>query len=259
MTDVFISYITEEKKIAEALKNHLELTLHLNAFVSSADIYAGDDWLNTIQNNLETAKITLLLLSPKSISRPWIWLEGGFTIFKGKKLIPVLYGGLQKNSLDIPRPFGDKQAKFLSDLNEYNEILGVIAKEFDKNNFRKDNQGFINEINSIIKNLNYSNPKKEAVITNINKPISDMLMKSLNNDKKDFNEYINVLEIISQHDLIDESNLRDITAFSKNRFQLIISGLIEYNLIDDYINEIDDNVTISIKGLKLLKEQNKLD
>jgi hypothetical protein len=105
MADIFISFIHEEKNIAEAVKAFLrEHKIESDVFLASDmwAIYAGEDWLKKIKKELEFAKIVLLMMSKEAVSRPWVNFEAGAAWLTDKVMIPVCFGGLQVGSLRKP-------------------------------------------------------------------------------------------------------------------------------------------------------------
>jgi hypothetical protein len=121
MADVFISFIHEEEKVADALKTFLgeKLGKESSAFLSSDkwQIFAGEDWLRRITDELKSAKVVILMLSTQSVTRPWVNFEAGAAWTKGIPLIPVCFGGLSKERL--PKPYSSIQALNLRDESYY--------------------------------------------------------------------------------------------------------------------------------------------
>jgi hypothetical protein len=117
MADIFISFIHEDEKAAEGLKRFLQekLGIHNQVFLASDKwaIYAGEDWLRKIKDALASAKVVILLLSKKSIGRPWVNFEAGAAWLTDKAIIPVCFGDLKKNAL--PKPYSNIQAVSFED------------------------------------------------------------------------------------------------------------------------------------------------
>jgi hypothetical protein len=125
---IFISHIHEERKVAAALQKFLQEKLgEKESVFSSSDkgqIYAGEDWLQRIRKELRSAKVVILMMSPKSVSRPWVFFEAGAAWLKrGTVIIPVCYAGLLKKHL--PKPYSDMQAVNLKI--EPNYLLKSVA------------------------------------------------------------------------------------------------------------------------------------
>src|SRR5271170_5418271 len=112
MADIFISFIHEEKGYAEAAKEFLTRIFDKNVtpFMSSDQfqVFAGENWLERIMDELKTAKVVVLMVSKKSVTRPWVNFEAGAAWMKGITIIPVCYGGLSGN--ELPKPYSSLQA-----------------------------------------------------------------------------------------------------------------------------------------------------
>ena len=65
-------------------------------------IPAGKEWLAVIQQNIRDADAYLVLLTPWSMSRPWINFETGAAWFSERKLVPVVAGDLAKDVVVEP-------------------------------------------------------------------------------------------------------------------------------------------------------------
>lgn len=109
---VFSSFVHEDQKVADGVKLLIETELKLedSVFQSSdkTKVYAGDAWLQKITDALREAEVVVLLLSRRSVKRPWVNFEAGGAWLAGKKIVPCCYGNQQKGSL--PHPYSALQA-----------------------------------------------------------------------------------------------------------------------------------------------------
>ena len=112
MARLFVSFVHEDEKLASAVQDLLqtELNLREEVFLSSdkSQIYAGDLWLQKIKEALSAAEIVILMLSQRSVARPWVNFEAGAAWLADKPIIPVCYGNLSKDAL--PHPYSAIQA-----------------------------------------------------------------------------------------------------------------------------------------------------
>jgi len=112
MAKIFMSFIHEEASVASTVKifTHRILGHSVDTFMSSDKnaIYAGEDWMARVFEELESAKVLLSLLSPSSVGRPWINFEAGAAWMGRAKVIPVCFGGLTVSAL--PKPYSSLQA-----------------------------------------------------------------------------------------------------------------------------------------------------
>ena len=87
--DVFISYAVGVSGMADELRGDLEGN-GLRCFMAEKDIQAATEWQDSIRMALMGSKRILVLLTPRSINRPWVLMETGAAWALGKPLIPAL-------------------------------------------------------------------------------------------------------------------------------------------------------------------------
>ena len=87
--DVFISYATGDSAIATELRSDLE-GKGLQCFMAEKDIQVATQWQDSIRAALIGSKRILVVLTPRSINRPWVLMETGAAWALGKPLIPAL-------------------------------------------------------------------------------------------------------------------------------------------------------------------------
>jgi hypothetical protein len=127
---VFISHITEEKEIAQALKRLVESTFlnMIEVFVSSdpTSIKMGRKWLDEITHALKTCAVEIILASPESVKRPWINFEGGSGWVRDIPVIPLCHSEMIPSKL--PPPLGTLQAATATEEAELKLIFPVLAE-----------------------------------------------------------------------------------------------------------------------------------
>lgn len=113
---IFISHASTDKPVAHVIKLEIEIVFgdNVEVFVSSlpGSIEPGSDWLKPIQKKLDEATIVIVLITPISIHRPWIWFEIGASwmkmIEKKRKIYPLCAPETELSSL--PEPLSRLQA-----------------------------------------------------------------------------------------------------------------------------------------------------
>ena len=73
---VFISYATTDVGLAAEMKDLLEKR-GLKCFMADLSIKPGEEWSDTIRQELRASTAALLLLTPHSVERPWVMAEAG--------------------------------------------------------------------------------------------------------------------------------------------------------------------------------------
>lgn len=116
---VFISHISEEAGLAQALKTFIESKTRrkISAFASSAfeDLTPGMKWPGRVTTMMKEASILLVICSPTSLTRRWINFEAGCAWMTDMTIIPLCHSGQRKD--DLPYPFGQYQSLQLEDPN----------------------------------------------------------------------------------------------------------------------------------------------
>jgi hypothetical protein len=126
---VFISHITEEKELAQALKHVVEAAFlnMIDVFVSSdpTSISLGRKWLDEITHALKTCTVEIILASPESVKRPWINFEGGSGWIREIPVIPLCHSGMTPAKL--PAPLNSLQAATATEESQLKLIFPVLA------------------------------------------------------------------------------------------------------------------------------------
>lgn len=131
MAEVFISFIHEEQDWASNLQLFIVRALKTKPFMSAdaTTIFAGEEWMRRIFDELETAKVLVSMLSPQSVGRPWINFEAGAAWMGKTKVIPVYFGGLTIETL--PKPYSSLQAVNLQIYDGMYYLVSSIAHYLD--------------------------------------------------------------------------------------------------------------------------------
>jgi hypothetical protein len=126
LAELFISFIHEEEAWASHAHIFITRVLGTIPFFSSdkGTIFAGDDWMQRIMEELKDCKVLVSMLSPQSISRQWINFEAGAAWMRAK-VIPVCFGGLKVDNL--PKPYSSLQAVDLETYDGSYYLVSSIA------------------------------------------------------------------------------------------------------------------------------------
>src|SRR5688500_18671767 len=86
---VFVSYARKDERFADTLISHLRQS-HLTAWQDVRGLRGGDDWQRKIDDALRCARAVILILTPHSVSSPYVTYEWAFACGRGVRVIPVL-------------------------------------------------------------------------------------------------------------------------------------------------------------------------
>lgn len=86
--DVFISYSSKDKAIADAICHHLE-EKHIRCWIAPRDVIGGENWSGAIVEAIETSKLMLLLYSGNSNASEQVLREVNCAVNSGVTILPV--------------------------------------------------------------------------------------------------------------------------------------------------------------------------
>src|SRR5947208_7774159 len=93
---LYLVHAAADRDLAILLRARIrDVVPGLQVFLASkaGEIPTGEDWLAHIHQNLKAATSFLLLLTPRSIERHWVWYEAGVAWSRGCQQVPVTAGG----------------------------------------------------------------------------------------------------------------------------------------------------------------------
>lgn len=126
---VFVSHAAVDSEIATLFKSDVEKSFLglCELFVSSNldSIQGGKEWMQEIKTNLAEAAVLISLISPVSLTRPWIYAEFGAGWIRSIPTISVCHSGLRKDQL--PVPLSHFQALNLLDEMHLEHLYGQIS------------------------------------------------------------------------------------------------------------------------------------
>ncbi len=127
---VFISHISEEREIAQALKAVVEASFlgMIEVFVSSDanSIKLGHKWLDNITTALKSCSVEIIIASPSSVKRQWVNFEAGAGWVRDIPVIPLCHSGMTPGSL--PTPLSELQAALATDGRDLTRLIPVLAE-----------------------------------------------------------------------------------------------------------------------------------
>ena len=123
--DLFISYASSDGALVTELKDDLERQ-GLKCFMAEKDIRVASEWQDTVREALRVSKQILILLTPRSLNRPWVLMETGAAWALGKPLIPAL---VQVSPSDLIDPIRRYQARVIETSSQRNTLVKELAND----------------------------------------------------------------------------------------------------------------------------------
>ncbi|MDQ7036300.1 MAG: toll/interleukin-1 receptor domain-containing protein [Anaerolineae bacterium] len=92
MSDIFLSYSRADKPFILQLKRLIEGEGY-SVWLDQTEITGGDDWWQSIEEGIRTARIYLVVMTPDSEESRWVKREFLLAETIGKPIIPILHKG----------------------------------------------------------------------------------------------------------------------------------------------------------------------
>jgi hypothetical protein len=125
---VFVSHGWADRWVAEQIARRIKDDCRAEVFVDVFDLAKGDDFESRIFGELQHCQELVVLLTPWSVARNWVWVEIGAARALELRIIPILY---QVSLEQIDREHGGKTflgGKNTVEINDLDEYLIELAK-----------------------------------------------------------------------------------------------------------------------------------
>jgi hypothetical protein len=136
--NLFLSHSHGDHELASAIKQLIENCFpgHIEVQASSAapsegGIGAGRDWLHWIHNQVRGSKFTAVILTPNSVSKPWLMWEAGavsgvsLATQKVSTIVPLVY---RLSMEQVPSPLRSRQAARGEDRESIKRVLETVQQ-----------------------------------------------------------------------------------------------------------------------------------
>lgn len=139
---IFISYAATDKPIANILKSEIDRVFANGVYVFASSVPGvmrpGSDWLQSIKENLDKAKAVVVLITPVSINRPWIWFEVGASWSKMSegqgRIYPLCAPEIEFS--ELPEPLNRLQALSLGKAEHIKLFFQALCDQFGFGNMK---------------------------------------------------------------------------------------------------------------------------
>jgi hypothetical protein len=133
---LFISHATSDGDFANAVKSEIEKVFAngLNVFCTSSpgSIPVGQDWLSNIESKLKASQATIVIITPVSIERPWLWFEVGASWDRSRegecKIYPLCTPEIEMGNL--PSPLDRLQALSMGKSQDLKMLFEALITQF---------------------------------------------------------------------------------------------------------------------------------
>jgi hypothetical protein len=133
---LFISHAASDAEFANAVKQEIEKVFAngVNVFCTSSPgaIPVGKDWLSDVEEKLGVAQAIIVIITPVSIERPWVWFEVGATWAKGRtgecRIYPLCAAEIDLSN--VPSPLDRLQALSIGKAADLKLLFEALISQF---------------------------------------------------------------------------------------------------------------------------------
>ncbi len=127
---IFLSHASEDREFAVVLQKAIEDAFPgafeiFNAFERDS-IAPSDEWRDKLNNAVKESSLLLVLLTPNSIGKNWIYWESGGAYHRGIPVVPIVGVGCEVRHL--PGPFREIQAVTLQSEDGLRRMMDRLAQ-----------------------------------------------------------------------------------------------------------------------------------
>lgn len=115
---VFVSHATADKWIARVICEKIDAVPGATTFRDDRDIDGGEDIPDVLNEQIERSSEVLVLVTPASVGRPWVFLEVGAAWKSNKWIVPICY---HVEVDQIPKMLSRRKSYQLNDFDRYLE------------------------------------------------------------------------------------------------------------------------------------------
>lgn len=147
---IFISYSTEDLKLAEGIRIQLNNSFKgvIHCFLAKKDISASTAWKDEIKNNIRESDAIISILTRKSIDRPWIYIEWAPFWLEGKTQFFLLANDVKES--ELIKPMQDFQFVKINDVESVTSFYEQLCSEAKIKEIPYQKASiFVSEINKI--------------------------------------------------------------------------------------------------------------
>ena len=128
--EVFISHGSADTFIASVVRDKL-VKAGVKTFLDDTDISVGSNFRDAILENIQACNELVVLLTPTSINRAWVFAEVGIATDRGRPVVGIIYGVSMEelHSRGAISLIGDTRIVELNDVDQYIEAVAKRAGE----------------------------------------------------------------------------------------------------------------------------------
>ncbi|MEL7675364.1 MAG: toll/interleukin-1 receptor domain-containing protein, partial [Chloroflexota bacterium] len=128
---IFVSHTRQDKKIAEQIKKIINdaFSGHIQLYLAAHELSPGTAWKDEIKRRLDSCDAIFSVISPRSLHKPWIYIEWTAFWLNDKRSYILLTENVQV--ADLVSPMADLQTVSVSSVEDINSLFRSLARVSD--------------------------------------------------------------------------------------------------------------------------------
>ncbi|MCU0498067.1 MAG: toll/interleukin-1 receptor domain-containing protein [Anaerolineae bacterium] len=126
---IFISHATPDREIAENVKRVINNAFqgHIKLYLAVEDLLPGRTWKGEIKNNLTNCDAIISIMTPRSLNRPWIYIEWTAFWLAEKPIYIFLTDDIKRD--ELVSPMSDLQTVNIFEPTEVRMLFTSLARD----------------------------------------------------------------------------------------------------------------------------------
>lgn len=153
--EIFISHASADKPLVDGFVNFIRLGMDISnreiycITYNKGEIPSGDSFTEHIKENINNAKIVILLITPNFLHSNFCMAELGAAWAMGKKIIPIIVPPLKFDALE-DTPLKARQGIRVETIDIFADELKQVGYDFPISLFNQHGENFKKELKSLI-------------------------------------------------------------------------------------------------------------
>lgn len=125
---IFVSHTHQDKKIAEQIKKIINdaFSGHIQLYLAAHELSPGTVWKDEIKRRLDSCNAIFSVISPRSLHKPWIYIE--WTAFWLNDKLSYIFLTENVQVADLVSPMADLQTVSVSSVEDINRLFRNLAR-----------------------------------------------------------------------------------------------------------------------------------
>jgi len=129
---VFVSHGSSDLWVAQQIDRRIREDTEAETFIDAFDISKGDDIEDRVFAEIVRANELVVLLTPRSVDRNWVWVEIGAARASKCRIVPILYDTTLDEIEDERGGSTFLRAKNVVDINGMDDYLKDLKRRVSK-------------------------------------------------------------------------------------------------------------------------------